>query len=298
MNVRYESISQNEHGIIFPFLAHEQEKKGKTLMVDPHYHEYIEILYCLEGSFMTILDGKTYTFGIGDMVIVNSMEVHSVFTGSLASNRYLVIRFNPELLYTTAQTIFEAKYVLPFTMKNANHQRLFLADEIGHTNIPMLIDDIYHEYNNQHYGYELAIRTSIGEIFLWILRSWHKKGLDLGLGSGLNKDVIERLRLVFDYVDINYSDPISTKEMARLCGMSYSYFSRFFKKTMGKNFSEYVNLVRVSKAEQMLASSNMPITEVALEVGFTTSSYFIEQFKYFKAITPKQFRIKFRHTLT
>ena len=67
---------------------------------------------------------------------------------------------------------------------------------------------------------------------------------------------------------------------------------------MGRNFSEYVNLVRVSKAEHMLASSNMPITEVALEVGFTTSSYFIEQFKYFKAITPKQFRIKFRHALT
>lgn len=297
MGVRFEVASSDEDGVVYPILAHKQEKEGQTTMVDPHYHEYIEILYCLDGSFDTILDGKEYVFSKGDMVVVNSMEVHSVCTLDNELNSYIVIRFNPEVLYTTAQTIFEAKYVLPFTMKNANHQRVFYAHEIGATNIPSLIKSILSEYNNRHYGYELAIRTSIGEIFLWILRSWHNKGLDLGLKSGLNSETIERLQKVFDYVDNNYSEPISTEEMSKLCGMSYSYFSRFFKKMMGKNFSEYVNLVRVSKAEHILASTDMPITEVALEVGFSTSSYFIEQFKSFKSITPKQFRIKFLRTV-
>lgn len=293
MNGRYEVVTYDENGVAYPFMAHEQEKEGKRLMVDPHYHEYIEILYCLEGSFDTVLDGKEYSFEKGDMVVINSMEMHSVCTLEEDVNRYIVVRFNPEVLYTSAHLVFEAKYVLPFTMRNANHQKVFRAEEISGTNIPLLVKSILDEYNHRDYGFELSIRTSIGEIFLWILRSWHKKGIDLGLSNTLTPDVIERLQRVFDHIDNHYNEPVSTESMAKLCGMSYSYFSRFFKKSMGRNFSEYVNSIRVSKAEHLLATTDLPITEVALEVGFSTSSYFIEQFKQVKSVTPKQFRLKF-----
>lgn len=82
------------------------------------------------------------------------------------------------------------------------------------------------------YGFELAIRTSLGEMFLWILRFWHNKGLDLNISSGLNKNTLDRLESVFDYVDAHYAEPISVNDMAKLCNMSYSYFSRFFKKNL------------------------------------------------------------------
>lgn len=75
--------------------------------------------------------------------------------------------------------------------------------------------------------------------------------------------------------------------------MSYSYFSRTLKKTMGKSFTDYVNLIRISKSEFLLTTTDKPITDIALEVGFSTSSYYIEQFKKFKTLTPKKFRMKF-----
>ena len=88
----------------------------------------------------------------------------------------------------------------------------------------------------------------------------------------------------------HYQEDITAKDMASLCAVSYSYFSRFFKRAMQKTFREYVNVVRISEAEKLLLNTNLNITEIALEVGFSSSSYFIEQFKQIKSISPKRFR--------
>jgi len=298
LNGRHEIIHFIENGIEYPFAAFEQIIVGQQLVVDAHYHEYIEILYCQEGCFNMFLDGISYTIGKGDMAIINSNEVHYIHSLSEGTNDYIVIRFSPELLYTTSQTIFETKYVLPFTMRTSTHEKVFCKDEICGTSVPWLLQNVLKEDDGKNYGYELAIRTYLGEVFLWILRNWHKKGLDLNLGSGLNQDVMERLVKVFKYVDEHYTEPIGIEELANHCGMSYSYFSRFFKKSMNRNFSDYVNLVRISKAEHLIAATDLSITDIALEVGFSTSSYFIEQFKRIKGMTPKKFRSRFLQGLS
>lgn len=81
--------------------------------------------------------------------------------------------------------------------------------------------------------------------------------------------------------------------MAALCHMSYSYFSRMFKKVVHRSFREYLNYIRISKSELLLATTDLSITDIAMQTGFSTSSYFIQQFKLYKKISPKQFRKKF-----
>jgi AraC-like DNA-binding protein len=228
------------------------------------------------------------------MVIINAMEVHYIKALSEGNNKYIVIRFDPELLYTTTQSIFEAKYVLPFTMMHATHQRIFKHHQIKSTFLPELLEEILIEDAQKKYGFELAVRTHIGCIFLWILRSWNEQGLDLNLSYAFNQETIERLQKVFDYVDNHFDRVITIEEMARLSNMSYSYFSRFFKSSMQRNFSDYFNHVRVSKAENLLATTDFSITDIALTVGFSTSSYFIQQFKHYKTMTPRQFRSNFK----
>lgn len=292
-NVYFEGESDFfENGVPYPFRAHYQTNIGKSIMAKPHYHEHIEILYGIQGNFSIFLDDRLHYFSAGDMVVINSMDVHTMQSYDEGENSYIVIRFKPELLYTSSQTIFEAKYVLPFTMKTVVHQKIFTKEEISKTEIPDLLFNILSEDSEKEYGFELAIRTNIGRIFLWILRNWQKKGLDLNLGEGLNQATIERLQLVFDYVNHHYDQPITIEDMANLCGMSYSYFSRFFKKTMQRNFSDYVNLIRITKSEHLLSTTDNNITEIAFAVGFSTTSYFIEQFKYFKKMTPKKYRVK------
>ena len=292
----YEEKNHFEDGVIYPFQSHIQENVNSGVIVNAHFHTDIEILFCLSGCADIFLNGRSYDLSIGDMIIIDSKEVHSIIAKpSTSQTEYIVVKFDPEVLYTTSKTIFEAKYVLPFTLSQSTHQKLFTREEISGTFIPSLLNEIYLEYIQKKYGFELAIRTNICRLFLWILRGWNDKGFDLNIDFALNEKNIERLKKVFDYVETNYQFDISIAQMADLCNVSYSYFSRFFKGIMRKNFSEYLNYVRITAAERLLASTDLTITEIALKVGYSTTSYFIRQFKLYKNISPKQFQSYVSH---
>ena len=183
-------------------------------------------------------------------------------------------------------------------MVKSTHQKVFIKAELEKTYIPQLLIEIVIEYTKKTYGFELAIRNNIGNVFLWILRNWNERGLDLNIASNINDHSFKKLQKIFDYVDKNYMNDISAESVASICNMSYSYFSRFFKSTVGKAFSNYLNYVRITEAEKLLLSTSLNITEIAMEIGFTSSSYFIKQFKDYKNISPKQYKQKFNLNLT
>jgi len=293
METFYEEQTYLNEGILYPFECHVQTGSGKVTIANAHYHYYIELLYCISGKAQVFIDGKNYNFNIGDMVLINSREVHSIYSTSEDIIEYIVVKFDPNILYSTSITVFESKYVFPFTSTKSTHQKVFTNNEIHDTYIPRLLHEIIIENTKKHYGFELAIRNNIGSVFLLILRNWYEKGLDLNISTNINERALKKLQRVFDYVDKNYMNDISAESVASTCEMSYSYFSRFFKAAVGKAFSTYLNYVRITEAEKLLLSTNLNITEIAMEIGFTSSSYFIQQFKHYKILSPKQFKMKF-----
>lgn len=281
------------NGVSYPFASHTQECYGKERMVGAHHHEHIELLYALDGAFEIFLDGRMQQFKKGDLVIINAMEVHAMTSTSPYKNAYLVIRFHPEMLQTSIQTVYETKYVLPFTLNSSKHQKIFTEKEIKYTILPHLLMEIKEEDKTKEYGFELAIRNHLGRLFLWILRYWHEAGKTLDISTEINQENIQRLESVFDYIGKNYSEKISVQDMASLCNMSYSYFSRFFKQTMNQNFNDYLTHYRIHKSELLLASTDDSITLIAMKTGFSTASYYINKFKQVKNTTPKRYRSHF-----
>jgi AraC-like DNA-binding protein len=276
------------------FSVHIQASTGAVTVAHAHIHNYIEILYALSGKYQILLNNKDYCFEAGDMVLINSNEIHNIISLSEGLNHYIVVKFEPEMLYTTSQSLFEMKYVMPFILNESTHQKVFQKEDIEKTIIPETIYGMYQEYRNKKYGYELAIRANIYNLFLFILRWWNEQHIDLNINQEVSKDLVQRLQIVFDYIEENYQNDITALDMANLSNMSYSYFSRLFTKIMKRSFREYLNYVRISKAEKLLTTSELNITEVAMKVGFSTSSYFIQQFKQYKEISPKQYQLKYQ----
>ena len=94
-----------------------------------------------------------------------------------------------------------------------------------------------------------------------------------------------------EYLQGHLSTEVTLHEMAAKCFVSPEHFSRVFKRRVGFNFSEYVNLLRLQKAESMLRQMNTAtITEVAQSCGFNDSNYFSVQFKKLYGISPKKFQ--------
>ncbi|WP_429141984.1 AraC family transcriptional regulator [Anaerotaenia torta] len=276
------------------FSSHLQEADGIQVMTQAHIHNYIEIIYAISGKFQILLNNRIYYFGEGDMVLINANEIHKIHALTQGLNRYIVTKFEPEMLYTTAQPLFEMKYVMPFILNESTHQKIFGREEIEKTVVPDMIHGINREFAEKRYGYELAIRANIYNLFLFILRRWNEQNVDLNIDEEINGEIVKRLQDVFDYIESHYQEDITALQMAARCNLSYSYFSRLFTRIMKRSFREYLNYVRITKAERLLASSDLNITEIALQVGFSTSSYFIRQFKHYKDISPKQYQLKYQ----
>ena len=83
-------------------------------------------------------------------------------------------------------------------------------------------------------------------------------------------------------------------EACRIAGMSYSHFSRFFKKVMGFNYINFCNFIRVRNAEELLLTTDMPISEIVEAIGFKTIAYFTKLFKQINGDIPSNYRKKYR----
>lgn len=283
-----------KNGISYNYLCHTQVVAKAGNVWPAHYHNYIEILYDISGTFEIILNGKYHKFTKGDLVLINSKEVHLINSCHQEGGKYIVLRFEPEVIYSNMfHNHLHLKYVLPFILETSKHQKVIKKEIIETTFIPEILYEITKEFEMETFGYELAIQSHIGRIFLWILRYFHETSTESMQSALTDITYIQRLQPSFDYVLEHFHEEIKATKMASLCNMSSSYFSRTFNEHMGMNFNEYVNYIRITEAEKLLVSTAMNITEIANSVGFSTTSYFIKLFKTYKNISPKQFQKEF-----
>ena len=274
-----------------PFSSHFQQNAGKGVCARAHYHELIEFLYCTKGSAQALLGNKEYFFSEGNLIMINSNEAHTIY--ALADNLdYIVVQFEPELLYSTEKSVLETGYILPFILSNYDHPRVVTKKELEKTPVASLVKNILKEVTEKEYGYELSVRADICNLLLWITRYWKKNDM-LPAMYQLEQNAVNVLKQVFDFVKENYSNNITTYDAADYVNLSYSYFSRLFKQNMGIGFTDYLNSVRIREAERLLVKTEKSMTEIAMDTGFSTSSYFILKFRQKNNISPLSYRKRF-----
>ncbi len=95
------------------------------------------------------------------------------------------------------------------------------------------------------------------------------------------------------YISQNLSDSLSLEKVAEISGYSLSRFKTKFKNETGIPPAEYITLQKIKYAKKLLETTDMSITELSLELGFSSSNYFSSVFKKILNITPQQYKKKF-----
>ncbi len=134
----------------------------------------------------------------------------------------------------------------------------------------------------------------------FIVRSTENKSISLNsfctlpiqnvIGNVEDNTINILLRPAINYINLHYTEAIKIDQMAALCNISTSYFSRLFNSSMNMTFSDYINQLRIRMAQELLITTDKTIHTIALETGFSGSGYFIKLFKRHKGLTPNQFR--------
>jgi len=106
-----------------------------------------------------------------------------------------------------------------------------------------------------------------------------------------NEEKSKIYKKVLDYIEKNYTQPdISLNKIADIINMNRNYVSKIISEATGKNFNDYINDKRIALAKELLQDENKTIKDIAEEVGYNYSYYFIKIFKSIEGVTPGQYR--------
>jgi len=112
----------------------------------------------------------------------------------------------------------------------------------------------------------------------------------LSRNKNLGGDTRRIARRAMAYIHENYGSTLSRKDLADHVGVSQSYFSTCFQKETGLTPSTYLERYRIKQAKYLLESSDLSVTEIAMQVGFCDASYFSRVFRRVVGISPLSFR--------
>lgn len=101
-----------------------------------------------------------------------------------------------------------------------------------------------------------------------------------------------RLKVIQQYIDEHLSENITSIDMAQYLFLNSSYFSRYFKRLAGINFTDYVHQYKMKIAEKMLKTSNQPLESLAMSLGYSDRNYFSKVFKKYTGMTPSEYKSK------
>lgn len=168
---------------------------------------------------------------------------------------------------------------------------IFSEEEQRENGFDFHIRKCLEEIKQKQFGYEWNVYSNLSVMLLQMVRIWEQKGM-ISQQQKRGKSRVVFFDTILEYIDAHSYEPIQVQDLAERSGMSYSNFAKNFKLQYGRSCKEYIEYIRVSKAEELILYSNFDISYIAQETGFADSSHFIRIYKKFKEETPKQARLK------
>lgn len=251
-----------------------------------HWHNSIEIIYVLKGSLQIKIDTDSFTLNEREVEIINSDESHEI--QSLEDNKVLIFNIDPfffEKYYKDINNIFF------YTNSNDDEDQ----NGAEYEELKTLLSQILCEYVQKLEDYDEEIEELLITLLYHLVNNFHyltheKEELKE------KTDQLARYHRISKYIYNNYNNNITLQEIAKKEFLSPHYLSHEIKYATGYSFTDLINLTRIEESIKLLLDSDMSISEISDEIGFSHIRYFNKNFKYYYGCTPLQYRKKYATT--
>lgn len=246
-----------------------------------HFHNSYEMVYVTEGKSRFYIGNKAYDVEKNDLVFISNLESHKVDIIDYPYNRYYIL-IKPEYLKSIIN-----EPILISILKNrpVNFSHLVKLNDEDFSIFHDIIQKIYEEAVGKKEFRGLAIKSNICMLFLYLYRNY-KKSFPLISMSNISKIIL----YVQKYIEDHYSEEIYLDEIADKLYVDKYYLSHTFKAITGYTFRDYLILMRISKAKDLLFYTDENITNVCINSGFNNVNNFIRTFKKFEGVSPYKYR--------
>ena len=254
-----------------------------------HWHSYGEIMFIGPGKTNIFkVNQNTYELVPGDFLLVWPMEMHEIVDANREDA--LVIQFSNAFM----NSLFDLQRIMHF------YRNLHVICVNAHPELAAKLAVIAYKMKDIFFSdtpnRELKCCMLLMEFMLTLdkHRGEFAPELTEEVTYGYTDDIMRRMIAVTDYIKNNLSaDDLSQSAMAEKAGISKDYFSRIFKNVTGMNYSKWLNMIRLEKAMELLATDDRSLTEIAMLSGFQSIPSFNRVFRSAKGMTPSEYRALF-----
>ncbi len=249
-----------------------------------HLHDDIEILIGNSGEKEVTVGNEVMRLKKGDIVIINRRVPHSTRDLAPYTNNTL-IQFRAEKI-VSGEFEHMNRYLSLLIATEECPFRFIASDDPNAAVIAELGENMLREQKERKRNFDLFIRGYM-EIMLGVL---YRNNILEDVSLNYNTEAVRRIWPVIEYIDKNYDRTFAPDELCGILNMNRHYFCRLFKKATNTTPTEYINFVRVWKAENLLITTDNSVLEISMAVGFSSVSYFNRIFKRLKNATPTEYR--------
>lgn len=248
-------------------------------LITNHWHNSLEMLYMDSGNMDVGINDKIYHLKQGDLIIINSGDIH--FTHCRKLSRVYALQVPYPILKAH---IPNYDYVRFQTQTGLD----ILTGSSHFDPIRELMISLYQTMTGKAPGFSLLFSSQLYQL-LYLLFLHYRTDISSSMKQKSDRN-LTRLEQVMTYVKNHYTQPISLEDGAGILSLNPEYFCRYFKKYMGMTFLEYVNSIRLFHIHQDLMNTNYSIQELLERHGFTNYKLFMKMFRSTYGCSPSILR--------
>lgn len=248
-----------------------------------HWHQELEFIYVLEGKVKLKTSARSYSFGENEAFFMNTNTLCAL--ENVNHCRLESHLFDKIFLGGHFRSVFETKYLNPVLQNNKIDVVIIRGETENQKRMLKKLQQLGILQNKA--DVEFQTRSILSEIWLLLLEEIKNMDEQDVMANTQNQ---ERLMTMLSFIHENYSKKLNLAEIAQSASVSKRECLRCFQNGIHESPFDYLIGYRIECAKKLLRSTDMPITEIALETGFSNNAYFSKIFRRECGETPRKYR--------
>ncbi|MBE6871389.1 MAG: AraC family transcriptional regulator [Ruminococcaceae bacterium] len=248
--------------------------------IEYHHHDFYELYYFIKGNVSYVIEERNYALKSGDILLIESSQLHRPFPENDAEYERMVIWIRPEFL----QSISTTETDLASCFKAAFEKKINLIRPTGDfaATVSTIFSRIDQENAEKNYGSDILKTSYLQELLILITRHMNEQSAAKPTATSR---LIERVNA---YIEENIESQITLDMLASELFLSKCYMAREFKRISGCTLHRYIILKKLIYAKELIHNGETLAT-ACYKSGFNEYSSFLRAFKREFGISPRQF---------
>lgn len=273
---------------LFPLVANDGDVHQYIAGCIPsHWHRDFELFVLMEGQVQVAVGDTVCTLAAGEGCFINSGALHSFTALTDTPCHYRSFVFDPSLVGGAPGSVFDALYVRPLMETGPTFWRFCPADA------PAFFAPFERAFAaclSEAPAFEFRVRAALSELLVLILQA--SPSAPVRSWSTVQE---QHLKQMLQFIDARRDTAIELVDIAHSANICPRECQRIFRQYLHCSPMSYLQNQRLFAAVADLASTDEPVTNIALAHGFSSPSYFSKQFRLLMGLTPTAYRQTAHH---